>query len=300
MELSLPKHLCQLQEVLLEDYAFMAGIVKRSHAAFGPEWAREFDEIIERHIKSDRAIRHAVRGYANFALDAIRLQNVFVKTRDYAVKSYAQAAEQVYHNDEYMLNLYLPGILLSHYLWPHHYRQHKFFEHTFLPDVVRQGGVFADVGIGTGFFSLKMLRGAPNVLGRGFDISPGARTHALSLVQSFGLADRYDVQLQDVVQNTPESFADWLISVEVLEHLEDPESFLRALRKMLKPGGKAFITAALNAANADHIYLYRNPLEVADQLMRSGFGIEQYHSGMAYAPRSQNEPVPEITAFIVV
>jgi len=85
----------------------------------------------------------------------------------------------------------------------------------------------------------------------------------------------------------------------VLEHLEDPLTFLKALRRILTPGGQAFITAALNAPNADHIYLYRSPLEVADQLVAAGFYVQQYQSAFAYAPRKNSKYIPEIAAFIV-
>ena len=84
----------------------------------------------------------------------------------------------------------------------------------------------------------------------------------------------------------------------MLEHLEEPVALLRALRAMLVPGGKAFITAAINAPNADHIYLYRNQEEVLAQLESAGFCLEQGFVAAAYRPRG-NEPVPAIAAFIV-
>lgn len=62
---------------------------------------------------------------------------------------------------------------------------------------------------------------------------------------------------------------------------------------MLRPGGKAFITAALNAPNADHIYLYRTSEEVKVQLADTGFAIEQYFGGLAAKPKNKGPPRPK-------
>ena len=100
------------------------------------------------------------------------------------------------------------------------------------------------------------------------------------------MADRFHVELRDVVDDPPAP-TDWLVSVEVLEHLEDPVRFLRGLRALLNERGKAFVTTALNAPNADHIYLYRNAAEVCVQLDAAGFAIEQYFCALAGKPSSR-------------
>jgi 2-polyprenyl-3-methyl-5-hydroxy-6-metoxy-1,4-benzoquinol methylase len=87
--------------------------------------------------------------------------------------------------------------------------------------------------------------------------------------------------------------------VDVLEHLEDPLAFLRTLRAALTSGGKAFSTAALNAPNADHIYLYRKPEEVLRQLTAAGFALEESWLGAAYRPPALDLPVPLVAAFVV-
>ena len=278
----------------------MQTVVSRAHQEFGDKWAAEFEEVLERMFDEHASLEAAIGGYADFAVDALRLQAVFEKTREYKAKTYEEAASEVYHNKEYMFGMYLPGILLSHFLWPHHYRQNAFFLNTFLPDMLRKNAsFFADVGIGTGFYSRMILTGSPGIHGTGFDISPSSHDYTLGQVGNFGAKDRYNIELRDIIKDTPEGVTDWLVSVEVLEHLEQPLEFLRALRRMLRPDGKAFITAALNAPNADHIYLYRSPSEVNEQLEAAGFVVEQFHSSLAHAPRRPGLPVPEISAFIV-
>jgi SAM-dependent methyltransferase len=273
--------------------------VARPRAALGDDWAVEFDETIDRLLPGDDDIALAVYGYSRFALDVLRLQARFDQTGEYESRRYAEVARDVYSNDEYMRTCYLPGLLLSQYLWPHHHRQARFFKREFLGDIRRAGATqFYDVGVGTGFYSRLALVGVPLVSGVGFDISPSSRDYALRHADAFGAADRYRVELRDVVLDPPEA-VDWLVSVEVLEHLEDPIEFISALRGLLRPGGKAFIATALNAPNADHIYLYRTADDVIGQLRGGGFSVEQYSCALAGNPTRRDLPVAEVAAFIV-
>jgi SAM-dependent methyltransferase len=273
--------------------------VARPRAALGDKWADEFDDTIERLFPGDDDIALAVDGYSRFALDVLRLQARFDQTGVYEARAYADVARDVYANDEYMRTCYLPGLLLSQYLWPHHHRQARFFEGVFLEDMRRAGAErFYDIGVGTGFYSRLALVGAPQVNGVGFDISPSSRDYAEHHASAFGAADRYRVELRDVLREPPEP-VDWLVSVEVLEHLEDPVEFIRALRGLLRPGGKGFIATALNAPNADHIYLYRTADDVISQLRQGGFAVEQYFCALAGKPTRSDLPVAEVAAFIV-
>jgi len=273
--------------------------VSRQRAALGEDWAGGFDETIERLMPADEDVALAVDGYARFALDVLRLQARFDQTGEYESRSYATVANDVYANDEYMRTCYLPGLLLSQYLWPHHYRQAQFFLRGFVEDMIRAGAErFYDVGVGTGFYSRLALAGAAEVSGRGFDISPSSRDYATRQARAFGAGDRYTVEIRDVVRE-PADPVDWLVCVEVLEHLEDPIEFLGALRGLLRPGGKAFIATALNAPNADHIYLYRNADEVVGQLRQAGFDVEQYFCALAGKPARPGISVAEVAAFVV-
>jgi hypothetical protein len=273
--------------------------VAHLRAELGEEWAGEFDDAIRRLLPGDAELAAAVDGYARFALDVVRLQLRFETERVYAPRSYEEVTASVYANADYMATCYLPGLLLSHYLWPHHYRQGRWFEQAFVAEMARRGAEhFYDVGVGTGFYSRLALQGAPRATGLGFDISPASQAFTEAHVRAFGAGERYRVDLRDIVADPPEP-TDWLVCVEVLEHLEDPVTFLRALRAMLRPGGRAFIATALNAPNADHIYLYRSVEDVKPQLLETGFTIEQYACATAGPPRRPGLPVAEVAAFIV-
>lgn len=292
--------LVRMAEAMRSRHRFAADIVDRGAALFGARWADEFEHVVSALFPTPETVAAAVKGYAAFAMQSMRLQAVFESERRYQPKTYDQAASEVYFNEQHMLQEYLPGLLLSHFLWPHHYRQLRFFDDAFV-DAMRVAGAtsFVEVGIGTGLYSGLLLRRLPQVRGTGFDISPHSLRFTEVQLDALGVADRYEAELRDVTVEPTEPRADWLVCVEVLEHLEDPVAFLRGLRATMAPGAKAFITAALNAAHADHIHLYRTSDDVLDHLVEAGFTLEQSFLGAAYRPSAPGVPVPLAAAFIV-
>lgn len=277
----------------------MAATVEKGRVAFGEPWEVAFDETLRTMFGDDETrVTAAARGYVRFATDALRLQKRFERDRVYVPKTYDETARSVYHNKEYMDSLYLPGILLSHYLWPHHFRQLLYFRRAFLPSVLSAADpAFLDVGVGTGFYSRQVLAGSPRTRGAGYDISDHSLAYARAHVEAFGFADRWQGKIRNIMTEPPVAKWPFVVSVEVLEHLEDPMAYLRAVRARLAEGGLAFITAAITAPNEDHIYLYNHYSEVAAQLEAVGFRILDYQEDLAYEPKA-DEPVPRLAAFV--
>lgn len=294
-------NVARMHAVMQASHRFSREIVPRGEAAFGEAWSRELETLLAALLPGDEALAAAARGYSKFAMHSMRLQAVFERERAYPAKTHAQASEEVYFNERHMREEYLPGLLLSHFLWPHHYRQLQFFDTAFVGAMrVAGASAFVEVGVGTGVYSARVLQQLPQARGLGLDISPSSKEFAENLTRALGLGERYRVELRDAVANPLPQPAPWLICVEVLEHLDDPVHFLRALRTQLAPGGKAFITAALNSAHTDHIYLYRDPEEVHAHLLAAGFHAEQAFAAQAYPPSAPGAPVPSAAAFVVV
>ena len=290
-----------VENTLRDKAPYLAGIIQKQFKEFGRTWLADFDTELRTFFKNDStALSNAVQGYIRFALDGMLLQKRFDKTGRYEPKTYAEAASEVYQNQDYMFNLYLPGIHLSHFLWRHHYLQHIFFVERFLPLAISHGGLlFHDVGVGTGFYSKEMLRLMPHLKGQGFDLSRFSLAYTQRMLAAFGLADRYTCSIQDIIQDPPSKPAPFLFNVEVLEHLEDPLGFLKALNRMLEPGGYGLITAAVTAPNADHIYLYNSIDEVIAQIKQAGFKVVDSREDWAYEPTKPTESVPKNAAVIV-
>lgn len=271
---------------------YLCGIFAKMYNEFGLTWAKRFEQELITVFQNDtQKLELAFDGYIKFAVEGMVLQKRFNKTRCYENKTYEQAALEVYQNRDYMFSLYLPGILLSHYLWRHHYLQLEYFYSDFVPLIQKHGGdSFFDIGTGTGFYSKEMLRQLKQGSGNGFDLSPFSLEYTTNTLTAWGLAERYQTNLIDIFKVNVK--APFIVNIEVLEHLEDPQSFLNHLYQLMMPKGYGFISAAINAPNADHIYLYNDMNEVLSQLEEAGFEIVSYREDKAYEPKKEDELVP--------
>jgi SAM-dependent methyltransferase len=117
---------------------------------------------------------------------------------------------------------------------------HDYLLGTVLREYVQRGMRVVDLGAGSGVLALRLR----NEL--------GANVEAVEVDSDFFAADvplhKLDLNRHDLAQALPGPF-DCVISVEVIEHVESPIGFLRAICQSLQPGGHAILTTP-NVDNA--------------------------------------------------
>ncbi|MEA2124693.1 MAG: hypothetical protein QOI80_1475 [Solirubrobacteraceae bacterium] len=132
----------------------------------------------------------------------------------------------------------------------------------------RAAGPFADaleIGAGTGYFTLNLMRAG--IIGRAtcLDISPGMLTTLERNAASLGLADRVETVATDA-EHLPfaEASFDLVLGHAVLHHLPDLDQAFREFRRVLRPGGMLFF-AGEPSRLGDRIAAYpkRGALRVA-------------------------------------
>ena len=154
-----------------------------------------------------------------------------------------------------MSGVYLPALYLTHYLWPHHYRFKNWVTNYFCPLLNdRTDYTFADVGVGTGFYSNLILRNSKNINGVGYDVSDASMEFSRKLLELERLKTGSTDEKSFFPGKKHTVYA--IVCIELLEHLEDPQELICKFYNSLKKNGKLY-SAALNAPNRDHIYLYR-------------------------------------------
>lgn len=163
-----------------------------------------------------------------------------------------------------------------------------------------KGARALDVGCGGGLLSEALARAGAEVTA--IDLASGVLDVArLHLHESGLVVDYREISVEALAQESPAAF-DVITCMEMLEHVPDPSSVIRACATLLKPGGKLFLSTlnrtplAFGAAilGAEHLLRllprgthhyaqFIKPSEMAADLRAAGLALEDL-SGLAYNP----------------
>jgi 2-polyprenyl-6-hydroxyphenyl methylase/3-demethylubiquinone-9 3-methyltransferase len=166
-----------------------------------------------------------------------------------------------------------------------------------------KGARALDVGCGGGILSESLARAGANVTA--IDLAPAVLDVARLHLHESGLAVDYrETSVEALAIEMPAAF-DVIACMEMLEHVPDPGSVIRACVALLKPGGRLFLSTlnrtplAFGAAifGAEHVLRllprgthhyeqFLKPSEIAAELRASGLVLEDV-SGIAYNPFSR-------------
>lgn len=282
-------------------FSFLAKSMDELEARYGKRYVEDADKFITllRETFPERAWpQWAVDSYVQFNREILKEERAFKETGHYSAGAHEfdQVKEKIYENAEVMDVYYLPGLYLSYFAWPHHYELLGFFRESFLktsPNV----SSFMEWGIGHGFFSLNALLTWKDARVVGYDLSPHSLSFSKSLLSKAGMTGRFELVSADVLA-APMNPVDRLICGEILEHVPDPKALLRKAHASIKPGGQVFISGAVNAAQPDHIYLFRSSKEILDLATESGFKIRA--SREFVHPNRKDDPMAPIVVALVL
>src|ERR1051325_9727833 len=130
-------------------YPHMAALIEQNIAEFGSAWENDFGAFLATIENDTFTIEKLVRSYVHFSLGIMLSQNRYEQSGTYEYSSFDEVKANVYDNEAYVNDEYMPGLLFSHYLWPHHYRLLKFFEGDVLSELATQKPLtFCEVGVG--------------------------------------------------------------------------------------------------------------------------------------------------------
>jgi len=163
-----------------------------------------------------------------------------------------------------------------------------------------EGSTVIDVGCGGGILSEALAQAGARVTG--IDASGAAIDAAVDHARGNNLDIRYFTATAEAFAADRGERFDVLTCMELLEHLPDPESLVRACATLTKPGGHLFLSTINRSAFAwagavlgaeyllgllprgTHQYArFLRPSELARMLRGAGFTVHDV-SGMTYIP----------------
>lgn len=213
--------------------------------------------------------------YKTIVDDTLECQIEFLRSGQYRHATFAEVANSVYFDNDYMKR-YMIGLALSTFFWPNHTMIRRFFSQT-LP--LSESGRYLEIGPGHGFFLLQAMRRCKYDKFVGVDISPASIALIDSIVKDVLPDRRKDLDLFEMDflgKSGLDGHFDAIVMGEVLEHVEKPGAFLHRIAELAAPSAHIFITTCINAPAVDHIFLFRTAGEIEGLFSEAGLTIRDH------------------------
>ena len=216
-------------------------------------------------------------GYLHFLMDVNRSQVEYERRGNYLNKSYSDVFNRVYNNSEFM-EFYHWGVFVSTFAWEHHIKIYDLYRNSFLPCLNPKGGYLLDLGSGSGIWSFLTTYFSPQWISQGIDISEKSVELSTKMALSSGFNTKVTFKKYDALKYKGDKKYNAAISCFLMEHLEKPQLLLQNMASNLETKGYAFITAALTAAEIDHISEFHRESEIVLMAEEAGFRVISMYS----------------------
>ena len=228
------------------------------------------------------ALPGMVDAFVRFTTSVNLSQARYERAGHYEHKTFQDCLTGLYAEKESMDD-YLLGVYLTNFLWAHHAEICFQYEDSFLRRLA-DVRTLVEIAPGHGGWGALALKHLPTARLVGYDISPSSIRLATDLMRGAGFQDRATYELKDALDLdvVPAESADAVVCNFLVEHLEQPDKLFAVIRHLLKPGGQAFVTGALTAAQVDHIYEFRYESELVRMAEVAGLRVTETFSA---APR---------------
>jgi len=136
----------------------------------------------------------------------------------------------------------------------------------------------ADIGAGTGYFSVRLAHSVPQGRVYAVDTEPDMVKHLAERAKRDGLTNLTPVSAQPADPKLPEK-VDLVLLVDVYHHVENRERYFKVLSNSLKADGRvAIIDFRMNSTSGPPKSARIAPERVKAELKSAGYAVVQEHA----------------------
>jgi cyclopropane fatty-acyl-phospholipid synthase-like methyltransferase len=149
---------------------------------------------------------------------------------------------------------------------------------------LKSGQSVADIGAGTGYFTVRLARSDAGLKVFAVDIEPSMVSYVRDRAAKEGLKNVVAVQASADAANLPEPM-DAVLIVDTYHHIGDREAYFRRLGKSLKPGGRvAIIDFRLDSPDGPPKEFRFPPEKLKAEMAKAGYVAAEQ---LDFLPRQQ-------------
>jgi len=216
---------------------------------------------------------YAVDAYLKMCKDMLTEQIKFKRSGTYSCKSEKDSFNSVYSNERLMTD-YMFGLALSQFLWPQHYEIFRFFLNVLSSYNNNSIKKYLEIGAGHGLFASAAIKTFGDIKYNIIDLSEHSINVCQILLRSMLSTEQMpEMKIQNALDITGNECFDFITMGEVIEHVENPKPLLLKINQLLSKNGIAFLTTCANCPAIDHIYLFKNCMEIRNMFNECGLEI---------------------------
>jgi SAM-dependent methyltransferase len=142
---------------------------------------------------------------------------------------------------------------------------------------LRPGESVADIGAGTGYFTVRLAKSATAPTVYAVDIEPSMVQYLRQRASKEGLGRVVVVQATAEGANLPQP-VDVVLVVDTYHHIPSRVTYFRELKKWMKPGGRlAIVDWRRDAPEGPPVEFRFTPEQIASELEQAGFRLSVRH-----------------------
>ena len=142
---------------------------------------------------------------------------------------------------------------------------------------LRRDSVVADVGAGTGYFSVRLAKAVPAGTVYAVDVEHAMLEHIRKRATAEGLKNLEPVHATSTSPNLPKP-ADVVLIVDTYHHLPNRATYFADLRKSLAPGGRVAIVDFRKDSPEGPPREFRfDAAQIVDEMKQAGYRLEAQH-----------------------